>query len=66
MTCDICRSTNERRKPEDDKFWISFSVEDAFLDRSFHDKDICPSCVKTIQANLVKYESKPGPVWRED
>lgn len=46
-TCDLCgRTETGAEKPAG---WVRISVEDSMLDRMFHDKDICESCVKSIE-----------------
>lgn len=70
MKCDICGSTNEHTKPEDDKYWVSFSIQ-GIIDRDFIDKDICPHCLKPIAYHIMKRHEantleKPGPAWKED
>lgn len=48
-TCDLCATTeNGLRNKNALKGWIKFTIEDSMLDRAFHEKCLCPNCLREI------------------
>lgn len=50
LTCDICGRSSRSR--EDTKKWLEWSQDDLMVDRMWHDRCACPTCVNDIQVAL--------------
>jgi hypothetical protein len=37
--------------------WLEFDIDDKFLDRTWHNKALCPSCLKKIRAAILRLDT---------
>ena len=56
--CDLCATKSTSSTHEVPKGWVEISVDDPFLDRSWHEKAVCRECVKLIQQRLKQREAQ--------
>lgn len=57
--CDICSNTGNAKSDVDGPDgWIKIVITDTMLDRTLHDKCICPNCLKEIDTERRKIQLK--------
>ena len=48
-SCDICEASTRTKVSVTPKGWITFVQENSVVERMFHDRCICPACLKDIK-----------------
>jgi hypothetical protein len=61
--CDVCKWPAKTLTPQEAKTqgWLSISIESYHDDRSFSDRDICPSCAEKIYRAFTKTMMPASP-----
>ena len=47
--CDLCGNETKEKQLVTPKGWAKLLIENAFVDRMFVEKFLCPTCISTVK-----------------